>query len=169
MTRSSNWQWSLQSMFCLVSACAVLAMWLRLRIAYHDGLGWDSIRPLGILSLGCLAFWFARIGSRPRGPQPTLLAMALLLSAIETVNGILNSYMFIDALKPEQIQLDCNASGVVHYGFVFATAQAAVIVFPFARASVQTRWFLLLVTTVTINLALLVLLCNLTAGYFRFP
>ncbi len=156
-------------MFGLVSACAILAMWLRLRIAYHGHLVWDSIQPLGVLSLGCLAFWLARTCSRPRGPQPTLLALALLLSGIETVNGIWNSYEFIDALKPEQIRLVCNSSVIFHYGFVFAAAQAAVIVLPWARASAGSRWFLILVTAVTVNLALLVLFCNLTARYFRFP
>src|SRR5688500_15596389 len=120
MARSASWQWSLQSMFGLVSACAVLAMWLRLRIAYHDRLGWHSIRLLGVLSLGCLVFWFARICRQPRGPQCTFLALALILSAIETVNGIWISYMFIDALNSEKIPLDCNASAVVNYGFAFA-------------------------------------------------
>jgi hypothetical protein len=163
-------QWSLKNLFSLVSACAILAMWLRLRIAYHGHLGLDSIRPLGVVSLGCLAFWFARTCSRPRGPQPTLPAIALVLSAIETVHGILfNSYMFIGSLRPEAIQVDCNARAVVNYGFVFATAQAAVIVLPLARASVQSRWFLILITTITVNLALLVLLCNVTARYFHFP
>lgn len=157
-------------MFGLIAACAILGMWLRLRIAYHEHLGWNSIRPLGMLSLGCLTFWFARTCSRPRGPQSTLLAMALILSAIETVHGILfNSYMLSGSLRPEDIQMDCNARAVVNYGFVFATAQAAVIAFPFSRVSVQSRWFLLLVTTVTVNLVLLVLLCNSTAGFFRFP
>lgn len=96
--------------------------------------------------------------------------MALLLSAIETVHGILfNSYMHSGSLRPEDIRLDCNARTIVNYGFIFATAQAAVIVLPAARASVQSRWFLLLVTTVTVNLALLVLLCNMTARYIHFP
>lgn len=153
-------------MFGLVSACAVLAVWLRLRIEYHDQLGWDSINLLGILSLGCLTFWLAQISRQPRGLQWTLLAMALILSAIATVNGIGSSYMFIDASNSEQIRLECNASAIVNYGFVFVTAQAAVMVFPVARASIQSRWFLLLVTAVTVNIALLVLLCNMTAPYF---
>ncbi len=157
-------------MFGLISACAVLAMWLRLRMAYHDHLGWDSIRPLGVLSLGCLACWLARICWRRRATQPTLLAMALLLSAIETVYGILNfSYAHSGLLRPEYIRSSCNACAVVNYGFVFAMAQAAVIVLPVARASVHSRWFLLLVTIITVNLALLILLCNLTAQSFRFP
>ncbi len=96
--------------------------------------------------------------------------MALILSAIETAHGILfHSYSFIGSPRPENNQSDCNARTIVNYGFVFAVAQAAVIALPVARASVQSRWFLLLVTTVTINLALLVLLCNLTARYIHFP
>lgn len=163
-------QWSLKNLFGLVSACAILAMWLRPRMACQDHLGWVSIGPLGVLSLGCLTFWLARICLRPRGPQPTLVALALILSAIETVLGILFcSYSFVGSLRPEEIQSDCNVRTIVNYGFTFAIAQAAVIGLPRARASVRSRWFLTLATAVTVNLALLILLCNLTARYFHFP
>lgn len=96
--------------------------------------------------------------------------MALILSAIETVHGILfYSYSSVGSLRPENIQSDCNARTIVNYGFAFAIAQAAVIGLPWARASVRSRWFLIIATVVTVNLALLVLLCNLTARHLHFP
>jgi hypothetical protein len=97
------------------------------------------------------------------------LALSLVFAGIETTNGVQNSYMFIGALHSEDIRTHCNAIAVTTYGFVLAVTLAAILVFPFARDSIRSQAYFPLAVIITINLTLLILLCNRTAPYFRFP
>ena len=136
--------------------------------------GWTSL--LQILSLCCFGVWVAQC-CRIQGfgkIRREILAAALLISAFETVRNILNFLTVVSVsggpsqLK-ELVQASSNANAVMGYGFLFSCTLAAVLFLPAARASVQSVWFLVLVTAITANLGMLVLFCNISAGYFGLP
>jgi hypothetical protein len=165
MSRSPNWQWSLQSMFGLVSACAVMAAWLRLRITVSaEWFSWWWISTLGILSLGFFAFWLLqcwfplKLGT----PRWEFLAAALLLSALDTAWGILSDFMVLTqgSRLGSHMQFIANGNAILGYGFIFSCSLAAIIAMRRARTSANHIWFFVLVAVVTVNVGLVVWFCN---------
>ena len=155
MNRSPSWQWSLQSMFGLISASAVMALWLRQRLTIDSE--WTQGRWISMpegLALGCLAVWFAQCFlsfkyfriSPWETPRCELPAAAILFSGLDTVRNILNGYRFISchssAERLKKILEDiANTNAVLGYSFVFSCMLAMVIAMPRARESVKRLWF----------------------------
>ena len=167
MNGSQSWQWSLRSMFGLLSASAIMAFWMRLRLAIDPSWTawlWISI-PEG-LALGCLGFWLAQCCLCPRFSEPRceILAIALLLSAFETVRGILNGYWGISGPRGQRltglIQTINNINAILEYGFVLSCALAVILAVPKARESVARAWFIVLVLVVSTNIGVLIWFCN---------
>ena len=174
MTRSSNWQWSLQSMFALVSACAVMAFWLRFRLAIDPE--WVQRRGISIsegLPIACLAVWFAQCIFSPRHssispwltPRCELPAAAILLSGVDTVRSI---GAIISCFSPERIKKlledNANNNAVLGYSFILSCVLAMAIAMPRARESVRQTWFAVLCVVVSLNIGLVVWFCNWRAS-----
>ena len=153
-------------MFGLVSACAVMAAWLRLRISVSAEwwFPWWWISILGILSLGFFVFWLLQcwLPLKLGTPRWEFLAAALLLSALDTAWGILSGYMVLShgSRLGNNMQLIANGNAILGYGFIFSCCLAAMIAMPRARTSVKHIWFFVLVAVVTVNVGLIVLFCN---------
>jgi hypothetical protein len=173
MNRSSNWQWSLQSMFGLITACAVMALWLRLRLAIDSE--WMQGRGISIsegLPIACLAIWFAQCIFSPRHssispwvtPRCELPATAILLSGVDTMRRIVAGYMVICCFSPERLkkllQDNANNNAVLGYSFVLSCTLAMVIAMPRARESVRQIWFVVLSVVVSLNIGLVVWFYN---------
>jgi hypothetical protein len=178
MTRFTSWQWSLQSMFGLISACAVMAFWLRLRLAIDPD--WVQGRGISIsegLPIACLAVWFAEclISSKDYPISPWLMprcelpAAAILLSGVDTVRSIGAGYMCISChLSAERLKkfLEdiANTNAVLGYGFILTCTLAMVIAMPRARESLRQTWFAVLSVVVSLNIGLVVWFCNWSAS-----
>ena len=167
MSRTLNGQWSLQSMFGFVSACAVMAAWLRLRIGIDaEGIPWWWISKLGILALGTFTFWLLQCWLYPKfgTPRWEYIATALLLSALDTIWGMINGFMVLCGNSGprlrDNIQLIANSNAILGYGFIFSCGLAAMMAIPRARASVQHGWFFVLVGVVWVNVGLVVWFFN---------
>ena len=167
MTCCSTWQWSLRSMFGLISGCAVVACWLRLRLAVDPSGGpwaWMSIPQC--IALGCLGVWMVQCCtySRAQAARCEILAVALLLSAFETARGILDGYMCICDVYGQRLkeltQAIANTNAILEYGFVVSCALATVVAIPKARESVNPTWFRVLLAIVSANVGALVWFCN---------
>src|SRR4051812_13637137 len=160
-------RWSLKSMFGLTSACAVMAAWLRLRLAVDLEYcwRWTLSTPEGI-AFGFYGLWLLQCYGCPKigKPRVEFLAAAIVFSAFDTVDAMFVSLTAGCCGSPRRLQriIQCifNGNAVLGYGFVFSCVLAAIVALPSARASVRSVWLIALVTVVSVNLALLVLIGN---------
>jgi|GEM_PF-4937000 hypothetical protein len=165
-------------MFALVSACAVMALWLRLRLAIDPE--WVQGRGVSMsegLPIACLAVWFAQCIFSPRHssispwltPRCELPAVAILLSGVDTVQSIEAGYMCISChFSPERLKKYLenvtNTNAVLGYGFILTCTLALVIAMPRARESLRQNWFVVLCVVVSLNIGLVVWFCNWRAS-----
>ena len=165
-------------MFGLVTACAVMALWLRLRLAIDSE--WVQGRGISMpegLAISCLAVWFVQCFLLRKHfpifqsvtPRCELPAAAILLSDLDTVRNILNGYRFISChLSAERLKkfLEdiANTNAVLGYSFILTCTLAMVIAMPRARESVRQTWFVVLCVVVSLNIGLVVWFCNWRAS-----
>lgn len=171
MTGSPTWQWSLKSMFGLMSAGGVMAFWLRLAIDPE----WTWGRSISLsegLAIGCLSLWLVQclasrsLAKTPLGNAPgcELPAAAILLSALDTVRNITAGYMSLcchlsaERLK-KTVEEIANNNAILGYGFVVSCTLGMFIAMPRARESLRL-WFPLLAAVVSVNIGLVVGFCN---------
>ena len=173
MSLLRKWQWSLQSMFGLLTACAIMMCWLRLSMSLGDEWSRRTLTLARLIALVCLEFWVLQSALAPRFglPREEVFAAAILISAFDTVYGILCGMCMICCESHRKIgeltERICQENAVSGFGFVFACALAALAVLPAARASLRSSWLFLLVALVAGNLGLLLIFCLQWALYLE--
>jgi hypothetical protein len=121
---------------------------------------WTSIPE--ILAVGCVVFWLAQCCVFPKlgAPRCELLAGAMLFSAFDTVNGILNGFMCICGGGGERLRKMVEGMAISNfifgYSFIFSTVTALLIAVPTPRDSAPRFWVRVLTAVITVNVGLVV-------------